>query len=138
MVRHAMKKGIRFDYLLVDSWFTCADLIRFITSRHLECHLIGMLKMGKTRYRTEAGNLNAPVIIDRLKKEKSVRYSRKLNCYYAHMDAEYANRKSGSSSAKEAGKGHGTHSFPLTPDWTSLKPTGFTPCVGPLKSASRK
>ena len=52
-----------------------------------------MLKMGKTRYRTEAGNLNAPVIIDRLKKEKSVRYSRKLNCYYAHMDAEYANRK---------------------------------------------
>lgn len=73
--------------------FTCADLIRFITSRHLECHLIGMLKMGKTRYRTEAGNLNAPVIIDRLKKEKSVRYSRKLNCYYAHMDAEYANRK---------------------------------------------
>ena len=93
MVRHAMKKGIRFDYLLVDSWFTCADLIRFITSRHLECHLIGMLKMGKTRYRTEAGNLNAPVIIDRLKKEKSVRYSRKLNCYYAHMDAEYAQKR---------------------------------------------
>ena len=93
MVRHAMKKGMRVDYLLVDSWFTCADLIRFFTSRHLECHLIGMLKMGKTRYRTEAGNLNAPVIIDRLKKEKSVRYSRKLNCYYAHMDAEYANRK---------------------------------------------
>ena len=27
MVRHAMKKGKRFDYLLVDSWFTCADLI---------------------------------------------------------------------------------------------------------------
>ncbi len=88
-----MKKGIRFDYLLVDSWFTCAHLIRFITSRHSECHLIGMIKMGKTRYRTEAGNLNAPGIINRLKKGKSVRYSRRLNCYYAHMDAEYANRK---------------------------------------------
>ena len=33
-----------------------------------ECHLIGMIKMGKTRYRTEARNLNAPAIIDRLKK----------------------------------------------------------------------
>ena len=77
-----MKKGIRFDYLLVDSWFTCADLIRFITSRHVECHLIGMVKIGKTRYGTEAGNLNAPAIIDRLKKGKSVRHSRKLNCYY--------------------------------------------------------
>ena len=25
MVREAIRKGIRFDYLLVDSWFTCAD-----------------------------------------------------------------------------------------------------------------
>lgn len=24
MVREAIRKGIRFDYLLVDSWFTCA------------------------------------------------------------------------------------------------------------------
>lgn len=28
---------------------------------------------------------NAPAIIDRLKEGKSVRYSRRLNCYYAHM-----------------------------------------------------
>jgi len=26
-----------------------------------ECHLIGMIKMGKIRYRTEARNLNAPI-----------------------------------------------------------------------------
>ena len=52
-----------------------------------------MIKMGKTRYKTRFGNLNASAIIDRLKKEKSVRYSRKLNCHYAYIDAEYANRK---------------------------------------------
>ena len=93
MVREAIRKGIRFDYLLVDSWFTCADLLNFICSRHLKCHLIGMMKMGKTRYKTRFGNLNASGIIERLKKEKSVKYSRKLNCHYAYIDAEYSNRK---------------------------------------------
>lgn len=28
MVKQAIKKGVRFDYLLVDSWFTCAELVR--------------------------------------------------------------------------------------------------------------
>ena len=56
MVRHAMKKGIRSDYLLVDSWFTCADLIRFITSRHLECHLIGRhAKDGENQIQDRSG-----------------------------------------------------------------------------------
>ena len=47
----------------------------FICSRHIKCHLIGMMKMGKTRYKTKFGNLNAFDIIDRLKKGKSVKYS---------------------------------------------------------------
>ena len=93
MVKEATKKGIRFDYLLVDTWFTCADLLDFICSRPIKCHLIGMMKMGKTRYKTKFGNLNASDIIDRLKKGKSVKYSRKLNCHYAYIDAEYSNRK---------------------------------------------
>ena len=82
MVKYAMKKGIRFCFLLVDSWFTCTSQIRFITSRHLEC-LTGMMKMGKSRYKTKDGSLNASGIINRLKKKKSVKYSRKQNCYYA-------------------------------------------------------
>ena len=93
MVKEAIRKGIRFDYLLVDSWFTCADLLKFISSRHIKCHLIGMMKMGKTRYKTKFGNLNASDTIDRLKNEKAIKYSRKLNCYYSCIDAEYSNRK---------------------------------------------
>ncbi len=38
MVRRAIKEGIRFDYLLSDSWFTCTDIVRFIKSRHIRCH----------------------------------------------------------------------------------------------------
>jgi hypothetical protein len=39
MVRRAISNGIRFDYLLVDSWFTCFALVKFIKTRRIGCHL---------------------------------------------------------------------------------------------------
>src|SRR5574344_1432108 len=50
MVKYSIKRGIRFDYLLFDSWFTNADFVHLITSRHIKCNLLGMIKLGKTRY----------------------------------------------------------------------------------------
>lgn len=93
MVKTAIGKGVRFDYLLVDSWFTCTQLLCFITSRHIKCHLMGMIKMGKTKYETQYGNLKASDLINKLSKAKSVKYSRQLNCYYAHADVIYAGKK---------------------------------------------
>ena len=75
MLRRAIAEGIRFDYLLVDSWFPCTELLRFIHSRHFGCNLIGMLKMGRTKYRTALGEFSAPDIVRRLVKSKSVKYS---------------------------------------------------------------
>ena len=37
MVKRAILEGIRFDYLLVDSWFTCKELVKFVRSRHIGC-----------------------------------------------------------------------------------------------------
>ncbi len=31
MVRIAIKKGVRFDYLLVGSWFTCFEMVKLFT-----------------------------------------------------------------------------------------------------------
>ena len=104
MVKTAIKKGVRFDYLLVDNWFTCSELLQFITSRHIKCHLMGMIKMGKTKYITEYGTLKASDIIGKLSKSKSVKYSRRLNCYYAQIEVAYAKRKVKLFSAKEGGK----------------------------------
>lgn len=39
-------KAVKFDYLLVDSWFTNFELIEFIVTRKIKCHLLGMVKMG--------------------------------------------------------------------------------------------
>lgn len=88
MIRRAIKKGLRFDYLLVDSWFTCKELVHFIKRRHFDCHLLGMIKMGNTRYETSSyGSLTAKGCIDKLKRvRKGIRYSKALKCYYGQMD----------------------------------------------------
>lgn len=90
MIRRAIAEGVRFDYLLVDSWFPCAELLRFVHSRHFRCNLIGMVKMGKTKYDTAIGNLSAPDIIRRLVKSKAVKYARSIGYHYASVKAGYA------------------------------------------------
>ena len=90
MVKYAIKRGIRFDYLLVDSWFTNADFVRLITSRHIKCHLLGMIKLGKTKYDTKWGDLNASQIIKRLQQEGLVKHNATLKCSYCTIDVKFA------------------------------------------------
>jgi hypothetical protein len=77
MVKYAIKRGIRFDYLLIDSWFTNVSFVRLITSRHIKCNLLGMIKLGKTRYQTPYGNLTANEIIKKLHKHLQKRMMKK-------------------------------------------------------------
>ena len=92
-LRRAIVEGIRFDYLLVYSWFPCAELLQFIHSRHLKCYLIGMIKMGKTKYETSLGALTASDIIKKLSKDKAVKYARSIGYHYASITARYAGIK---------------------------------------------
>lgn len=90
MVKMAILKGYRFDYLLMDSWFTNSKFVRLITSRHIPCHLLGMIKLGNTTYETRFGRLNATQIIKRLQKEGLCKYSQVLRCTYCTIDVKYA------------------------------------------------
>lgn len=91
-LRRAIVEGLRFDYLLVDSWFPCAELLQFIHGRHFKCHVIGMIKMGKTKYETALGNLCAPDIIKRLEKAKATKRNRSIGYTCAAVKARYAGR----------------------------------------------
>ena len=94
MIRRAMLvEGIRFRYLLVDSWLPCAELLKFIHSRHNGCDLLGMIKMGNTKYSTEYGELNANKIIERLQKSGAVKFRRTIMYYTAACNAEFAGVK---------------------------------------------
>ena len=94
MIGRAIKNKVRFRYVLADSWFTCTDIIRFIKSRHVKCHWLGMIKVGKsdkgqgkTRFKTEYGEISASTLVKRAKEKKQIRYSRKLRSYYIVADA---------------------------------------------------
>jgi hypothetical protein len=83
MIRLAIAKGIRFDYVLVDSWFTCFELVKFIVSRRIKCHFIGMIKMGNTRYNAFDKNLTSKEIVDLLRRKRMTSRSKLLGYYYA-------------------------------------------------------
>ncbi|MBN2899608.1 MAG: transposase, partial [Clostridia bacterium] len=93
MVRRAITEGIRFDYLLSDSWFTCTDIVRFIKSRHVRCHFLGMIKMAKTKYRYQGKMRSAKEMVKLLQTRKEIRYSRRLKCYYGQAEVELSDIK---------------------------------------------
>ena len=94
MVKKAIRKRIPFDYLLVDSWFTNTALVDFVCHSKKKCHLLGMAKMTKTKYQTkEWGDMNAKSIIEKLQRQKKIRYSRHYRCHYATVDAKLGNRE---------------------------------------------
>ena len=96
MIRRAVRHKIRFRYVLADSWFTCAKMVRFIRSRHIKCDYIGMIKVGeegKTKYRFERKDLTAPAVIRKLNKRGEKKYSRKLKCWYLSADAVFADTR---------------------------------------------
>lgn len=49
MIKRIVKSRVKFDYNLADRWFACAEIIRFVCSRHIKCHYLGMAKMGKAK-----------------------------------------------------------------------------------------
>jgi len=93
MIRRLIKRKIHFDYILADSWFACADIIKFVTSRHVRCHYLGMIKMGKTKYTYKGKEYTANQLVALFDKPKKGRcFSRRLGCYYIAVDVCFAGR----------------------------------------------
>jgi hypothetical protein len=83
MIRTAIGNGLRFDYVLVDSWFTCFELVKFVKTRRIGIHLLGMAKMGKTRYLFNEKRMTAKEIVDYQRKTKKLKRSKQLSFYYS-------------------------------------------------------
>lgn len=93
MVKCAIRSKVPFEYLLVDSWFTCTGLVEFVSKCHKQFHLLGMAKMGNTKYETTNwGALSAKAIVERLRRSKSIKYSRRYRCHYAVIDVALSGR----------------------------------------------
>jgi hypothetical protein len=78
---------------LVDSWFTNTGLVDFVYSCHKKFHLLGMAKMGNTKYSTPWGDLSAKAILGKLSSSKQTRYSRRYRIHYAMTDVKPGTRQ---------------------------------------------
>ena len=68
-------------------WLPCTELVNFVYRRLKKFHLLGMAKMGNTKYMTTNwGELSAKAIITKLKAKKEVKYSRRYHCHYSEIE----------------------------------------------------
>jgi len=88
MLRRAISKGIQFDYLLTDSWFTNFELIKFISTRKIKCFFLGMVKNGNTKYLFNGKELTFSKIIKSLKHSQKANSSKKFNCKFYEAEVE--------------------------------------------------
>ena len=88
MLRSAISSGIKFDYLLTDSWFTNFELIKFIATRRIKCFFLGMVKNGNTKYLFHGKEVTFSEILKTLKHSKKASDCKKLKCKF--YEAEVA------------------------------------------------
>lgn len=70
MLNNASIEHLGFDYLLVDSWFTCKEVVNYIRRKGSKSHLLGMIKMDKTKHTVAGEDLTARAIASAMVRKK--------------------------------------------------------------------
>lgn len=89
MIANAISQGIRFDYVLCNSWFTCFELIKCITRRRVKCHLLGMTRNGNVKYLFNGKELIAKEMAKLLAKKGKQKRSKLLGYYHSSAIVTY-------------------------------------------------
>ena len=86
MLRRAWSyKALRAQYVLCDSWFTCERLLESVRKiGNGAMHLVGLAKMGNTKYMVEGRLRNAMELIT-LYERKRIHGCRKYKCQYISL-----------------------------------------------------
>jgi len=87
MFRRAISQGVKVDYVLMDSWFTCEAFVKAVRRvKKQTVHLIGMYKTPKTKFTFNGERLTYSQIRNKLGNPKRCR---KLKLHYKEAMAEY-------------------------------------------------
>jgi len=78
MISRALLRGVPFRYVLLDSWFVSGKMIRFVLGLPGK-HLLGMGKMGSTKYGFQNQELTAKDLCERLSRKGKAKRIRKLH-----------------------------------------------------------
>jgi hypothetical protein len=88
MLKEAFSKGVKAEYLLVDSWFTCEELIRFIFEKPA-IYFLGMCKMGNAKYEYNGKLYSAKQLLNRCKRTMKAKRSRYISARYYVIEVGY-------------------------------------------------
>lgn len=87
MFKRAIKQKLQIDYVLIDSWFTCEQLIKAVScAKDSTIHLIGMYKFAKTLFNFRNKERTYSQIRKSLGKPKR---NRKTGLYYQQAIVTY-------------------------------------------------
>jgi hypothetical protein len=89
MVKKAVKKGLKADYLLMDSWFFCDKFLKMVSTLSTSMNIVGMVKMAKAKYEYKGKSYTAKEIGQLLKRGKKVKWVNKLQFYSAETEVLY-------------------------------------------------
>lgn len=87
MIQRAVSNKIRFEYVLMDSWFVCEKMMQCVVQTG--AYLIGMCKMGTSKYACNGQLRSAKQILDRLRKDGKMRWNKQLHLYVAEALVAY-------------------------------------------------
>ena len=89
MIKRALRRGFKFEYVLTDSWFFCRKLLHFVDSTGKGINLVSMATIGKAKYKIlPAGKDLFPKQIITLYKRKA-HVNRTYKAKYIKFQAEY-------------------------------------------------
>lgn len=86
MFKSQIRRGLKANYFLADSWFTCYELIKAIVKAP-GLNYLGMAKLGKTKYKWNGKLYNATELIHKNKHNRM--YSRKIKMHYITIGGLY-------------------------------------------------
>ena len=89
MLKRALKNGITARYVLLDSWFCCEEIIKYVASVP-KMDLICRAKMGNAKYTVNEKGYTAKQLVKKFQYRRDIRkYSRKLKTNYLVIKAVY-------------------------------------------------
>lgn len=80
MVKEGMKGGVGLEYVVIERWFRCGELVGVIRRGEMKWEVIGMMKMGNRKYDREWGEVRGKGIMKKVEKEGVGKDKRRVRC----------------------------------------------------------
>lgn len=87
MIRRAIKKGFKAQYILADSWFFNTELVKFAKDNHV--HLISRPKFNNWYYKYKDKAYTLGQLVNKFRYNKNKKWNRQLRMHFVQIRVEF-------------------------------------------------